>query len=66
MQNKNDFCPEGPPERPPPLPGGTVTAWDTPSGRGELCQGSVVCVMCSRLMCPDLVCFLSSLDVIMS
>ncbi len=27
----------------PPLPGGTVTAWDTPSGRGELCQGSVVC-----------------------
>ncbi len=36
-------CPEGPPERPPPLPGGTVTAWDTPSGRGELCQGSVVC-----------------------
>ncbi len=37
------ICPEGPPERPPPLPGGTVTAWDTPSGRGELCQGSVVC-----------------------
>ncbi len=59
-------CPEGPPERPPPLPGGTVTAWDTPSGRGELCQGSVVCVMCSRLMCPYLVCFLSSSDVIMS
>ncbi len=28
---------------PPPLPGRTVTAWDTPSGRGELCQGSVVC-----------------------
>ncbi len=27
----------------PPLPGGTVMAWDTPSGRGELCQGSVVC-----------------------
>ncbi len=36
-------CPEGPREHPPPLPGGTVTAWDTPSGRGELCQGSVVC-----------------------
>ncbi len=30
------------------------------------CQGSVVCVMCSRLMCPYLVCFLSSLSVIMS
>ncbi len=45
-------CPEGPPERPPPLPGGTVMAWDTPSGRGELCQGSVVCVICSRLLCP--------------
>ncbi len=28
-------CPEGPPERPPPLPGGTVTAWVTPFGRGE-------------------------------
>ncbi len=59
-------CPEGPPERPPPLPGGTVTAWDTPSERGELCQGSVVCVMCSRLMCPYLVCFLSLFHVIMS
>ncbi len=48
----------------PPLPGGTVTAWDTPSGRGELCQGSVVsCVPASR---PYLVCFLSSSDVIMS
>ncbi len=57
-------CSEGPPER--PLPGGTVTAWDTPSGRGEICQGSVVCVMYSRLMCPYLVCFLSSLSVIMS
>ncbi len=30
-------------QTPTPLPGGTVTAWDTPSGRGELCQGSVVC-----------------------
>ncbi len=39
-------CPEGPPERPPPLPGGTVTAWDTPSGRGELCQGYVVSCPC--------------------
>ncbi len=38
---------------------GTVTVWDTPSGRGELCQGSVVCVMCSRLLCPYLVCFMS-------
>ncbi len=47
-------------------PGGTVTAWDTPSGRGELCQGSVVCVMCSRLLCPYLVCFLSLFHVIMS
>ncbi len=54
------------PERPPPLPGGTVTAWDTPSGRGELCQGSVVCVMCSRLLCPYLVCFLSLFNVIIS
>ncbi len=60
-------CPEGPPEHPPtPLPGGTVTAWDTPSGRGALCQCSVVCVMCSRLLCPYLVCFLSSSDAIMS
>ncbi len=41
-------------------------AWDTPSGRGELCQGSVVCVMCSRLLCPYLVCFLSLFDVIIS
>ncbi len=30
------------------------------------CQGSVVCVMCSCLLCPYLVCFLSSSDVIMS
>ncbi len=30
------------------------------------CQGSVVCVMCSRLLCPYLVCFLSSSDVIIS
>ncbi len=59
-------CPEGPPERPPPLPGGTVTTWDTPSGRGELCQGYVVCVMCSCLLCPYLVCFLSLFHVIMS
>ncbi len=29
--------------RPPPLPDGTVKAWDEPFGRGELCQGSVVC-----------------------
>ncbi len=26
----------------PPLPGGTVTARDVPSGRGELCQSCVV------------------------
>ncbi len=44
-------CPEGPPEHPPPLPGGTVTAWDTASGRGELCQGSVVCVSCVPASC---------------
>ncbi len=36
-------CPEGPPERPPPLPDGTVKARDEPFGRGELCQSSVVC-----------------------
>ncbi len=36
-------CLEGPPERPPPLPDGTVKARDEPFGRGELCQGSVVC-----------------------
>ncbi len=28
-------CPEGPPERPPPLPDGTVKARDEPFGRGE-------------------------------
>ncbi len=45
-----------------PLPGGTVTAWDTPSGRGELCQGSVVscvpasCVHIWFVSCP---CFMS-------
>ncbi len=33
---------------------------------GELCQGSVVCVMCSRLLFPYLVCFLSLSDVIIS
>ncbi len=27
----------------PPYPVELFTAWDTPSGRGELCQGSVVC-----------------------
>ncbi len=34
----------------------------------EQCQSSVVCVcvMCSRLMFPYLVCFLSSSDVIIS
>ncbi len=31
-------CPEGPPERPPPLPDGTVKARDEPFGRGELCR----------------------------
>ncbi len=29
------ICPEGPPERPPPLPDGTVKARDEPFGRGE-------------------------------
>ncbi len=31
-----------------------------------MCQSSAVCVMCSRLMFPYLVCFLSSLSVIIS
>ncbi len=44
-------CPDGPPERPPP---------------GELCQSSVVCVMCPHLMFPYLVCFLSLFNVIIS
>ncbi len=30
--------PAGPPECPPPLPGGNLTARVAPSGRGELCQ----------------------------
>ncbi len=59
-------CPEGLPDRPPPLPGGTVKAQDEPFRRGELCQSSVVCVMCSRLLCPYLVCFLSLFNVIMT
>ncbi len=56
--------PVGSPECPPPLPGSTVTARDVPSRRGELCQTSVVCVLCSRLLFPYLVCFLSSFHVI--
>ncbi len=36
--------PEGPPECPPPLPGGNLTARVAPSGRGELCQSCVVYV----------------------
>ncbi len=32
----------------------------------KYCQSSVVCVMCSRLLCPYLVCFLSLLSVIIS
>ncbi len=59
-------CPEGPPERPPPLPDGTVKARDEPFGRRELCQSSVVCVMCPHLMFPYLVCFLSLFNVIIS
>ncbi len=59
-------CPEGPPECPPPLPNGTVKARDEPFRRGQLCQGSVVCVICSCLLCPYLVCFLSLFHVIMS
>ncbi len=58
--------PEGSPECPPPLPGSTVTARDAPSRRGELCQTSVVCVLCSHLLFPYLVCFLSSFHAIMS
>ncbi len=50
-------CPEEPPECLAPL---------APSGRGELCQSSVVCVLCSRLLFPYLVCFLSLLSVIIS
>ncbi len=60
------ICHEGPPERRAPPPDGTVKARDEPLGRGELCQGSVVCVMCSRLLCPYMVCFLSLFHVIMS
>ncbi len=30
----------------------------------DYCQSSVVCVMCFRLLCPYMVCFLSSSDVI--
>ncbi len=37
-------CPEGPPERPPPLPDGTVKARDEPFGRGEFM--SVLCRVC--------------------
>ncbi len=59
-------CPEGPPEHPPPLPDGTVKARDEPFGRRELCQSSVVCVMCPHLMFPYLVCFLSLFNVIIS
>ncbi len=58
--------PEGSPECPPPLPGNTVTARDAPSRRGELCQTSVVCVLCSRLLFPYMVSFLSSFHVIIS
>ncbi len=58
--------PEGSPECPPPLPGSTVMARDAPSGRGELCQTSVVCVLCSRLLFPYMVSFLSSFHVIIS
>ncbi len=58
--------PVGSPECPPPLPGSTVTARDVPSGRGELCQTCFVCVLCSRLLFPYMVCFLSSFHVIMS
>ncbi len=59
------FRSEHPP--PPSLPGGIVTAWDTPSGRGGVMSGfCCVCVMCSCLLCPYLVCFLSLLSVIIS
>ncbi len=53
--------PEGSPECPPPLPGSTVTARDVPSGRGELCQSCFVCVLCSRLLFPYMVSFMSLL-----
>ncbi len=55
--------PVGSPECPPPLPGSTVVLC---SGRGELCQTSVVCVLCSRLLFPYMVSFLSSFHVVWS
>ncbi len=36
------------------------------SNVSPVCVSPVVCVMCSRLLCPYLVCFLFSSDVIMS
>ncbi len=47
----------------PPLPGGTVTAWDTPSGRGELCQ-VLLCVSsvptsCVHIWFVSCPCFMS-------
>ncbi len=59
-------CPEGPPERPPPSPMELFRLGTSLSGGGELCQGSVVCVICSCLLCPYLVCFLSLFHVIIS
>ncbi len=41
--------------------------WDMfRASSSDVCQSSVVCIMCSRLMCPYLVCFLSLFHVIMS
>ncbi len=50
----------------PPSPVGLLRVGHAFRGGGELCQGSVVCVMCSHLLCPYLVCFRSSSDVIIS
>ncbi len=64
--NPVHVCPEGPPKHPTPLPGGTVRSGTRLPGGGELCQSSVVCVNCFRLLCPYLVCFLSLFSVIIS
>ncbi len=45
-------CPEGPPERPPPLPDGTVKARDEPFR-----EGGVMSVLC-RVSCVPTSCFL--------
>ncbi len=60
-------CPEGSPERPPtpPSPMELLRLGTSLSGGGSNVS-HLSCVMCSRLMCPYLVCFLSLFHVIMS